>query len=451
MIFPASKIAATVCIADVASAGVFRLPIARTTIGWDIRFLGVDKRAEAYQAPLGVQSQLAQRVWKSRHEDEVKHEQSLANLEMPSVPFTPFGHSDDEVIYWSMYTTPISIGNPPLNLTALVDTSWGPFFVPSANCTLNPRERESCLHHAPLYNSSESSTYRADLTPCKLMYRGYSGVYTRGNMSQDNIHVADMEIKGQVFEEATFWHRTYLTRDDLFDTALGLSLHRIADSWGNFSASGPFQNMIEQDLLHENIFTLTLPRVDREMGELTLGGLPESLDSCEMIEVPLNHSRTGGGDEWWDFATSSGWQISAQSISMDSPSGSIPIMTSEHTAIISSSYPYISLPHDLAAAANHAIGLEELYDWVDCETRLNLPNMTFALGPDGLSITLTPWDYLIEVYDDFFGVLKCVSPFQSLESKGEMGFIMLGAAFLNGVWSVWNAKRGSISFANRPL
>jgi saccharopepsin len=365
---------------------------------------------------------------------------------------SPTGHhSDDELLWWSMYTIPISIGNPPLNLTALVDTSWGPFFVPSANCTLNPAERDSCLGHAPLYNSTKSITYRADLTPCKIMFRNYNGVYTWGNISQDNIQVAEMEIKGQVFEEATSWHPLWLTRDDYFDTAIGLSLNRIAEPWGNFNASSPFQNMIQQDLLDKNMFTLRLSRTDNETGELILGGLPETLNSSEMIEIPLNHSRKGGGDEWWDFYTSNGWQISAQNISMNLHNGSIPIMSSEHTAIVSSSYPYIALSKEAAAAANHAIGLEKLYDWVECETRMDLPNITFILGPERLGITLTPWDYLIEVYDDLYGLLKCVSSFQSMEWRGEMGFIILGAPFLNGLWSVWDAERETISFAYRPL
>jgi saccharopepsin len=275
-----------------------------------------------------------------------------------------------------------------------------------------------------------------------------------GNISQDNLHVADMEINGQIFEEATFWHPYLLTRDDYFDTALGLSLYQTTEPWGNFTTLSPFQNMIKQGLLNENIFTLKLSRTDDESGELTLGGIPDNLYRHPMIQVPLDYSRVGDGDESWEFYTSSGWQISTQSISTSfpngSPNGSTPIITSEHTAIISSSHPYISLPEDAAAVANHAIGLEELYDWVDCDTRQNLPNMAFALGPESSTITLTPWDYLIEVYDDLFDELKCVSPFQSEEEKGEMGFIILGAPFLNGVWSVWDADRETISFANRP-
>lgn len=39
MIFRSSKIAVVVCIASFASAGLFRLPVTRTTLRWDIRFL----------------------------------------------------------------------------------------------------------------------------------------------------------------------------------------------------------------------------------------------------------------------------------------------------------------------------------------------------------------------------------------------------------------------------
>jgi hypothetical protein len=47
---------------------------------------------------------------------------------------------DDETTWSSMYVIDIGLGNPPLRLRAQVDTSWGPFFVPSVNCTLDEEE-----------------------------------------------------------------------------------------------------------------------------------------------------------------------------------------------------------------------------------------------------------------------------------------------------------------------
>ncbi|KAF2680364.1 acid protease [Lentithecium fluviatile CBS 122367] len=441
MSFYKHTIVAIMCAFSGVNGRVFPLPITRTTIGWNIQFLGTSQNSQI-QAPLGVQQQLSQRVQKRAYTSKATHQNGV--FEMTG------HHSDDEIVYFSIYRTPISIGNPPQNLTALVDTSWGPFFVPSANCTLDYYERQNCMDHS-LYNSSRSSTYTADLTPVQLLYWGYSGVYTWGNISQDDLHIAGLHIKDQVFEEAIMWHPLWLTRDDYFDTALGLSLHQTFEPWSTFNASSPFQNMILQNLLDENVFALRLPRTDNETGELILGGSPELLRRSDMIEVPLNHSRSNVDLVWWDYFSSSGWQVSAQKVSMRNISTGgeeVTILTGEYTAIISSSYPYIALPDEAARAANHAIGLEELYDWVNCDTRADLPILTIALGPEGREVRLTPWDYLIQVFDDLFLELKCVSTFQSLGPKSDDGFVLLGAPFLSGGWSVWDADRESISFEN---
>lgn len=46
MILRLSKIAGAVCVTSVASAGLFRLPITRTTVGWDFRFMSMDEGVE---------------------------------------------------------------------------------------------------------------------------------------------------------------------------------------------------------------------------------------------------------------------------------------------------------------------------------------------------------------------------------------------------------------------
>lgn len=57
MIFPALNIVATVGIANLAIAGVFQLPIARTTIGWDIKFLDGKRHADVrWTTPRGIVS-----------------------------------------------------------------------------------------------------------------------------------------------------------------------------------------------------------------------------------------------------------------------------------------------------------------------------------------------------------------------------------------------------------
>lgn len=357
-------------------------------------------------------------------------------------------------MFFSLYTTPIGIGNPPLKMSATVDTSWSTSFVPSVNCTYNAGEIVYCMIH-PLYNSSLSSTFQSNSTPVKVLYDGPAGLSTWGYLSQDSLHLGDMEIKRQIFEEVTEWHPDIGTRDDLFDTALGLSLFQTSSgrSKREFAGTSPFQNMMYQKLLDRNIVSITYSRSDQELGELMLGGMPAHLRREEMIEVPLDHTKMDDSDEVWRHYTHTGWQIPLKDMSMtpNNSNTTIPVLDIPQTAVISSSFPWIGLPDEAAEKIHEAIGLKMVFDWIDCDKRSELPNWTLQFGSDGQTITLTPWDYLIEVYDKLYEVLKCVSPFYNLSEFGDKGFIILGAAFMNGLHTVFDADRKSISFAKRPM
>ena len=276
------------------------------------------------------------------------------------------------------------------------------------------------------------------------------GLRTKGNVSQDSIHAADMEIKGQMFEEA-------ITLDEfhIFDTALGLSLFpsRSGAEPDDFMTASPFNGMIQQGLLDANIFSLTLTRNDQERGELVLGGLPSNLTREDMIEVPLDLSKTYNSDHFWRYYTMGGWQIPVTNMSISSYGyqDPIPVLETPQIAIISSSCSWIGLPTETVTKIHAAIGMNYTYDWIHCDNRKELPNWTIVLGPHGQRITLSPWDYLIEVYDKVYKHLKCVSAFFPLERYGDKGFIILGQPFLNGLYSVFDADRLSISFANRGL
>ncbi|KAF2178964.1 acid protease [Zopfia rhizophila CBS 207.26] len=422
-------------------SGVHRLPITRTTVELDWRWVGADPFGKHHPS----QQPLVQRFHERKNTNE-KHSKKVARTFSKNIL-----SGEDDIDFWSIYTAPIRLGNPPLNLDTIIDTSWSPFFVPSANCTYDAREINNCIIH-PLYNSSLSSTYRADLSPCKMVYWGVEGIQTYGRISEDSLHASGLEITNQVFEEATQWHPGYLTSDYLFDTVLGLALHPTYDEWGNFSAPGPFQNLIKQQLLRENIFSLTLPRTDNERGEIVFGGLPENVTREGLIEVPLNDTRRGEGDDLWDFYTSNGWQVLVENIAMTPASSKkfLPILAKQHIAVVTSSYPYIGLPEEAAKKANQFIGLNNGGTWVNCNTRSSLPDIVIAFSAEK-RIKLTARDYLLEVYDDIYGRLKCVSTFVSLGDSGNSGIILLGSPFLNGLYSVFDADRKSISFGNQQL
>ncbi|KAH7372235.1 aspartic peptidase domain-containing protein [Pyrenochaeta sp. MPI-SDFR-AT-0127] len=441
----------------VVEAGIYHLPITRTTSG--LYFTEPDiPRAERHNGQIALASPPLEDFQKAiRNHDtffaSIAQKHCLRNSAQQELDD---GDDDGEwdAMFFSLYTTTISVGNPPLRLSATVDTSWSTLFIPSVNCTYMPGNHRSCTAH-PLYNSSLSSTYRPDLTPASVLYTGPAGIYTWGNVSQDNLHVAGMEIKGQMFEEATVWNPDVGTRNDLFDTALGISLFptRSGNGRDDFAAPSPFQNMMQQKLLDKNIISLKLGRTDQEMGEIILGGLPRNVQREDMIEVPLDHNKTDDSDHIWRYYTMNGWQVSVKSMSMgmNSSEASTSVLDKPQTAVISSSFPWIGVPDEVAKKIHETLGIKQVFDWVNCEKRPRLPNWTITFGPNGHTITLSPWDYLIEVYDKVYGQLKCVSGFFNLSQYGDKGFIILGAPFLNGIYSTFDADRKSISFGNRPL
>jgi hypothetical protein len=217
-------------------------------------------------------------------------------------------------------------------------------------------------------------------------------------------------------------------------------------------AASPFQSMMQQKLLDRNMFSLKLGRVDQDAGELTFGGLSKELEGKDMIEVPLDHSRESSGYPW-DYYTMGGWQISVSdmSFSRNGSNTTIPVLATTQIAIISSSFPWIGLPSGVANMFHHVIGIKYTFHWFECDKRRELPNWTLVFGPYGQAITLTPWGYLINVYDTVFKQRKCMSAFFPLARYGNDGFIILGQPFSNGLYSVFDTDRKSILFANLPM
>ena len=314
--------------------------------------------------------------------------------------------------------------------------------MPSWNCTDDVYEAQYCLPHN-MYNSSQSCSYVADLSPARIRYMG---IYTYGNVSQDSLYVGGIEIENQIFEEATIWRPVPLFWDDLLDSALGLARLPLNFSDSTMEARNPFQNMISQNLLDWNVFSLRLARTDEEKGVLVFGSVDKDLYSGNLVSFPATNV-TCGDNEAIAVYSSSGWQIPVQSISLSSNSSSGPLHASlpNYTAILSTDFPHIGLPRGLAQQFTEHCGAVIESGALSCEERVLLPNLTVTLGPDRHEIVLTPWDYMFEVEDEAHGT-RCVLPFVDLmEMLDGFEYIMLGTAFLSGLYSVFDYDNQTVS------
>ena len=134
--------------------------------------------------------------------------------------------------------------------------------MPSSKCSLL---NIACYLHAK-YDSEASNTYEEDGREFAIQYG--SGALT-GFLSRDILYVGQLEVEDQTFAEAVDEPSlSFVTA--YFDGIMGLGFPEIAVG----KVKPPFQNMVEQGLIPEPVFSFWLNRdPDSEQGgELVLGG-----------------------------------------------------------------------------------------------------------------------------------------------------------------------------------
>jgi saccharopepsin len=300
-----------------------------------------------------------------------------------------------------------------------------------------------------LYNSTESSTYVADLSPVQMHY---AGLYSFGNVSVDTIRIAGIDIEKQAFEEVTLFKAAPFYWDHVLDSVLGLSRLPMNNSRSTLRASSPFHNIISRQILDRNLFTITFPQTIKAKGELVFGGIDEELFIDELVKLPISKEiPVDPVDSGIDEMLRTGWHVSVHSISIGSNGTHDTIRgdLSNYTAHFASSLAYIILPPSIVDPIYQRInpnpGDWDIWDsWVPCERRSTLPNITISLGPKKSEFVLTPWDYTLE-HEAPGGSIVCIIPFASLPDDTPENTIVLGNGFLKGFFSVFDYDNEEIS------
>jgi hypothetical protein len=332
----------------------------------------------------------------------------------------------------------IQVGTPPQSYRAILDNGWEDLFLPSIKC-----KSEACSSH-PRYDASQSKSYSPVGYPVELHYGGFNNY---GYASSDTVHVAGLEIKNQVFQEATSYLPSPFASNEQIDTSLGLSRLAYECDSSTLNATSIWHNIVHQRVLPRNIFSIKLSKSPHSSGEITFGGSNRDLFEGELMTLPVTHVTDDydhEGDDYYGLKFKSGWQVAAHSLTF----GPVEFDFSGFTAVVVTSFPYIEFPRDLYDAIWEICGGHEDGDFpeIDCEMRKSLPDMIFRFGVAGnVTVVISPFDYVSEIHDED-GDTYCVLHVADDEVRDNIPkHIILGSPFLGGVYSVFDQDEATIS------
>ncbi|KAI1385827.1 Asp-domain-containing protein [Hypoxylon trugodes] len=311
----------------------------------------------------------------------------------------------------AQYFSDISIGTPPQEFKVILDTGSSNLWVPSSSCG-----SIACYLHSK-YDSSSSSTYKQNGTEFEIRYGSGS---LSGFVSQDDLTIGDLTVKGQDFAEATS-EPGLAFAFGRFDGILGLGFDRL-------SVNGivpPFYQLVNQKLIDDAVFAFYLSGENDDNSEVVFGGVDKDHYTGKITEIPLRRKAY--------------WEVDFDSISFGEETAEL-----ENTGVIlDTGTSLIALPSDLAELLNKEIGAKKSFNGqytVDCSVRDSLPDISFKLA--GYDFPIGPYDYILEVQG------SCISTFMGMDFPAPVGpLAILGDAFLRRWYSIYDLGKGTVGLA----
>ncbi|NXA20346.1 PEPE protein, partial [Ibidorhyncha struthersii] len=187
------------------------------------------------------------------------------------------------------YYGTISIGTPPQDFTVVFDTGSSNLWVPSVSCS-----SLACQNHQ-MFNPSQSSTYKSTGQNLSIQY-GTGDM--EGIVGSDTVTVASLVDTNQLFGLSTAEPGQFFVHVK-FDGILGLGYPNLAVD----GITPVFDNMVNESLLEENLFSVYLSR-EMTGSVVIFGGIDETYFT--------------GSINWISVSYQGYWQISMDSIIVNS-------------------------------------------------------------------------------------------------------------------------------------
>lgn len=320
----------------------------------------------------------------------------------------------------AQYYGEIGLGSPAQPFKVVFDTGSSNLWIPSKKCY-----SVACWIHKT-YNSAKSSSYKADGTPLEIHYGSGS---MKGFLSEDELTMAGVKIKNQTFGEATKLPGiTFAVAK--FDGILGMGFDTISVD----HVVTPFENMINQKLVPEPVFSFYLNRDQTKQpgGEIIFGGIDENYFSG-----PITYTEV----------TSPGyWQFKMDGVSLTVNGNSAQnVCEGGCQAIADTGTSLIAGPKKEVLKLNEAIGAIPLpggeYVLPTCDTD-KLPDLVFKIA--GKDFPLRAEQYVLKVAQG--GKTICLSGLFGMDIPNHPLWI-LGDVFIGPYYTVFDYGNKRVGFA----
>ncbi|CAE6465122.1 unnamed protein product [Rhizoctonia solani] len=187
------------------------------------------------------------------------------------------------------YACPVTIGTPGVTLTLDFDTGSSDFWVWSSEFRASRAE----LEEHRIYNPHKSGT--AEPLPGAAWEISYGdGSHASGDVVLDTVTIGNIKIKRQAVEVSQHLSDQFLRGGS--DGLLGLAFPKL-NTVRPYQQKTPMQNMVEQGLVKEPIFSVKLDKHDSH-GFYTFGYINENIRASK-----LYWQRVIIDNGWWEVAS----------------------------------------------------------------------------------------------------------------------------------------------------
>ncbi|KAJ7057706.1 acid protease [Mycena amicta] len=342
-----------------------------------------------------------------KHENKVVHVK--ASGESGDVPA-------ESVQNGAEYVVPVKIGTPGVTLNLDFDTGSSDLWVWSSELTGVSKTGHN------VYDPSKSKTASQQKGATWNISYG-DGSSASGNVYLDTVTIGGVSIPKQAVELAQKLSAQF-AQGEGSDGLLGLAWPAI-NTVSPQPVKTPVQNMMDQGLISQPLFTVKLDRGDNA-GFYSFGEIDESVTANPITYTPVDSSE--------GF-----WMVPSASYTLNGKT----IQRAGNTAILDTGTT-LALVDDDTVSAIYAKIKGAKFDqnqggWMYPSTSA-VPNLAFAIGD-----TL----YTLNAADFAFGDAEGGYVFGGVQSRGSNPFDILGDIFLKSVYVVFNQGESTVGLAQR--